>query len=590
MQSQELRERYIRFFLERGHRRIPSAPLLPENDPSVLFTTAGMHPLVPFLLGQPHPQGRRLVNFQRCIRTIDIDEVGDPSHLTFFEMLGNWSLGDYGKAESLAWSYEFLTRELNIDPARLAVTMFAGDQDAPRDETAADVWRSLGLPPERIHYLPKSDNWWGPVGATGPCGPDSEIFYDTGRPDHPGCGPGCACGKWFEIWNNVFLEYDRQPDGSYARLPRPNIDTGMGVERTLVALNGLDDVYYVDTIYPLVQAVERMSGRAYRDDPRPVRIIADHVRAAAFAAADGALPSNVEAGYVVRRLIRRAVRVGRQLGIRENFTAALSELAFDLFAGVYPELAGRRAVAVQALDEEETRFKETLERGLRHVWRVIETVRAAGGEQISGDEAFNLFETNGVPLELTAEIAAEAGLGVDQAGFQAAYERHKRLSRERSERRFAGGLAERSPRTTRLHTASHLLQAALRQVLGPGVRQMGSNITEERLRFDFTHPARLEDEQLAAVEALVNRQIARDLSVTMEVLPLQAALEQGALAFFGEKYGDQVNVYTIGDFSKEVCGGPHVTRTGELGRFRILKQEAVGKGVRRIRATLDEDE
>lgn len=590
MQSQELRERYIRFFLERGHRRIPSAPLLPENDPSVLFTTAGMHPLVPFLLGQPHPQGRRLVNFQRCIRTIDIDEVGDPSHLTFFEMLGNWSLGDYGKAESLAWSYEFLTRELNIDPARLAVTVFAGDQDAPRDETAADVWRSLGLPPERIHYLPKSDNWWGPVGATGPCGPDSEIFYDTGRPDHPGCGPGCACGKWFEIWNNVFLEYDRQPDGSYARLPRPNIDTGMGVERTLVALNGLDDVYYVDTIYPLVQAVERMSGRAYRDDPRPVRIIADHVRAAAFAAADGALPSNVEAGYVVRRLIRRAVRVGRQLGIRENFTAALSELAFDLFAGVYPELAGRRAVAVQALDEEETRFKETLERGLRHVWRVIETVRAAGGEQISGDEAFNLFETNGVPLELTAEIAAEAGLGVDQAGFQAAYERHKRLSRERSERRFAGGLAERSPRTTRLHTASHLLQAALRQVLGPGVRQMGSNITEERLRFDFTHPARLEDEQLAAVEALVNRQIARDLSVTMEVLPLQAALEQGALAFFGEKYGDQVNVYTIGDFSKEVCGGPHVTRTGELGRFRILKQEAVGKGVRRIRATLDEDE
>ena len=586
MNANELRQRYIRFFTERGHKPIPSAPLLPENDPTVLFTTAGMHPLVPFLLGEPHPQGRRLVNYQKCIRTNDIEEVGDTSHLTFFEMLGNWSLGDYFKEQSIAWSYAFLTGELGIDPARLAVTVFAGDADAPRDDMVANAWRGLGIRDERIFFLPKADNWWGPVGASGPCGPDTEIFYDTGQPDHPGCRPGCSCGKWFEIWNNVFMEYQKHPDGRYTKLAQANVDTGMGVERALVAINGLDDVYRIETVYPLVEAVERLSGRAYGENPAPFRVIADHVRAATFAIADGAQPSNVEAGYVVRRMLRRAVRTARGLEIRENFTAALSGLVIDLFAGVYPGLAEQREAVAQAMDLEETRFREMLERGRRQVLRAIETVRGEGRQQISGEEAFRLFETNGLPLELTVELAAEAGLGVDEAGFTQAYERHKQESRQASEQHFAGGLSERTLETTRLHTASHLLQAALRRVLGPGVRQMGSNITAERLRFDFSHPSRLTDEELAEVERLVNEQITRGLPVTVEMMTLEQAQERGALAFFGEKYGEQVKVYSIGDFSKEVCGGPHVQSTNELGRFQILKQEAVKQGVRRIRAAL----
>ena len=585
MEAKELRERYLRFFEQRGHKHIPSAPLLPENDPTVLFTTAGMHPLVPFLLGQPHPQGKRLVNVQKCIRTNDIDEVGDTSHLTFFEMLGNWSLGDYFKEDSLTWSYIFLTQELKLDHNRLAVTVFTGDETAPRDEVTAAVWRSLGIPESRIFFLPKSDNWWGPVGESGPCGPDSEIFYDTGRPDHPGCQPGCNCGKWLEIWNNVFMEYQRHPDGRYTKLAQANVDTGMGVERTITVLNGHDDVFTIDTMLPLVQAIEALSGRVYQENPRPFRIIADHVRAATFAVSDGAVPSNVEAGYVVRRLIRRALRTARELGIRENFTAALSGTVFDLLDGVYPGMDGRREAAASALEREETKFKETLERGLKQAEKEI--VRAKDSGQLSGSEAFNLFETYGFPSELTLELAQEHGMQVDQPGFEAAYEAHKQRSRQQSERHFAGGLAEHSLETTRLHTASHLLQAALRQVLGPGVQQMGSNITSERLRFDFSHSTRLSEDQLAEVETLVNQQIANDLPVKMETMPLSRALEEGALAFFGDKYGEQVNVYSIGAFSKEVCGGPHVESTGSIGRFRILKQEAVGQGVRRIRAVVE---
>ena len=589
MKANELRERYIRFFTERGHRQIPSAPLLPENDPSVLFTTAGMHPLVPFLLGEPHPLGRRLVNVQKCIRTNDIDEVGDASHLTFFEMLGNWSLGDYFKEESLAWSCEFLTRELGIDPARLAVTVFAGDADFPRDELSAGIWRRLGLPPERIFALPKADNWWGPAGVTGPCGPDSEIFYDTGRPDHAGCGPGCGCGKWIEIWNNVFMEYEQTADGSYRKLKQHNVDTGMGVDRTAVVLQGQDDIFRIDTVWPLVAAVQELTGRDYAENPRPFRVISDHVRAATFAVADGALPSNVEAGYVVRRMLRRAVRYARELGVRDNFCAALSATVIELFAGVYPELVERQTVVAEVFEREETRFKATLERGLRQYARVATRVAAqvppAG--QISGPEAFDLFETYGFPLPLTVELAQEQGLAVDQAGFEAAYQQHRQRSRQASADKFKGGLADHADQTTRLHTATHLLHQALRQVLGPGVRQMGSNITAERLRFDFSHPERLSDEQLAEVERLVNTHIERDLPVSMAVMPREEALASGALAFFGEKYGEQVKVYTIGDFSKEVCGGPHVTHTGELGRFKITKQEPVGQGVRRIRAVLE---
>jgi len=588
MKAHELRQSYQQFFEARQHRRIPSAPLTPENDPSVLFTTAGMHPLVPFLLGEPHPLGRRLVNVQRCIRTNDIDQVGDVTHLTFFEMLGNWSLGDYFKAESLTWSDEFLTQGLGIDPARLAVTVFAGDDDAPADEESAGIWRGLGLPPERIFFLPKTDNWWGPAGATGPCGPDSEIFYDTGRPDHPGCRPGCACGKWFEIWNNVFMAYNKTPSGRYERLPQRNVDTGMGVERTLAALNGLDDVFLGETIYPVVQRLEQMSGKRYATAPRPFRIIADHLRAATMAIADGVQPSNVEAGYIVRRLIRRAVRYGRTLGLPDPFCAPLSETVIDLLEDTYPHLRSQQAQIAAALGREEAKFKQTLERGLRQYERLAKSLPAQGRSQISAAEAFNLYETFGFPLALTVELAQEQGLTVDTPGFERRFAEHQALSRRGGAQKFKGGLADHAEQTTRLHTATHLLHQALRLTLGPEVRQMGSNITAERLRFDFSYPEGLSEAQIEAATQMVNAQIQADLPVSMTIMTLDEAVKSGAMAFFGEKYGEQVKVYTIGSFSKEVCGGPHVTRTGELGRLRIVKQEAVGQGIRRIRAVLED--
>ncbi len=587
MNSREIREGYLRFFEQRGHQRIPSARLLPENDPSVLFTTAGMHPLVPFLLGEPHPLGRRLTSVQKCIRTNDIDEVGDPSHLTFFEMLGNWSLGDYFKEDSLAWSFEYLTAVLGIHAERLAVTVFAGDSNAPRDEAAASIWRRLGISTERIYYLPKADNWWGPAGATGPCGPDSEIFFDTGRPDHPGCGPGCACGKWFEIWNNVFMEYHLDDTGQFQRLRQRNVDTGLGLERTLAVLQGLDDIFHIDTLWPLVESVERLSGRSYADQPQPFRIIVDHLRASTFAIGDGALPSNTEAGYVVRRMIRRATRFGRELGIHENFLGALSAVVVDLFGFIYPELDRERETIASAIDQEETKFKRTLERGLRQYQKVsAHLLTQENGPALSGTEAFDLFETYGFPIELTVELAHEQGLTVDQEGFQVCYAAHRQSSRDHLAQKYTGGLADHSEQTTRLHTASHLLQQALRQVLGLHVRQMGSNITAERLRFDFSHPEKPTPEQLAEVEKIVNDQIQANLPVSMEIMPYPAAVEAGALAFFSERYGEQVKVYTIGNFSKEVCVGPHVTHTGKLGRFQIMKEEAVGRGVRRIRAVL----
>lgn len=587
MNSHDLKEKYIQFFEARGHKRIRSAPLLPENDPTVLFTTAGMHPLVPFLLGEPHPLGKRLVDVQKCLRTDDIDEVGDSSHLTFFEMLGNWSLGDYFKQDSLAWSHEFLTQVLGIAPPRLAVTVFGGDADAPRDDESAEIWRRLGLPENRIYFLPKQDNWWGPAGATGPCGPDSEIFYDTGKPDHPGCGPGCPCGKWFEIWNNVFMEFNKLADGTYVKLRQQNVDTGMGVDRTVAVLQGLDDVFRVETLYPLIERVQELSGRRYADNPRPFRIIADHVRASTFAIADGAAPSNVEAGYIVRRLIRRAVRHGRDLGIPRDFCADLSGIVVDLFGEEYPELSTNRQNIAETFQREETKFQGTLERGLREYHKVAERMQNRGEKTIPAAEAFNLFETYGFPLPLTVELAREQDLSVDEPGFERLYEEHKEESRRGSGHKFAGGLADHAGATTRLHTATHLLHQALRLVLGTAVRQMGSNITAERLRFDFSYPDKLTPEQIAEIELIVNAQIASDLPVSVEVMPLDQATRGGALAFFGEKYGDQVKVYSIGAFSKEVCGGPHVAHTGELGKFRIVKQEAVGQGVRRLRAVLE---
>ena len=587
MKVKELRERYQQFFEARGHRRIPSAPLLPENDPTVLFTPAGMQPLVPYLLGEPHPMGRRLVNVQRCIRTGDIDEVGDSSHLTFFEMLGNWSLGDYFKRESLAWSHEFLTQVLGISIDKLAVTVFAGDADAPRDEESAGIWRELGVPQERIYFLPKEDNWWGPVGNTDPCGPDSEIFYDTGRPDHPGCQPGCHCGKWFEIWNNVFMMYNSTATGKLERLQQPNVDTGMGLDRTIASLNQYDDIFMIDTLRPLVDSLEQLSGKHYADDPRLFRIVADHLRAATFAIADGAKPSNVEAGYITRRLVRRAIRYGRELGIQRNFCADFSAAVLSIFADTYPSLEQNRQTIAEELEREETKFKATLERGLREYRKVADRLRRADETLISGEEAFNLYETFGFPLPLTSELAREEGLQVDEARFDALLMEHRELSRRGTGQKFKGGLADHAEQTTRLHTATHLLHAALRQVLGPSVHQMGSNITGERLRFDFSYPNKLSDEQLQQVQQIVNEQIALDLPISCEMMSLDQALGSGALAFFGEKYGDQVKVYTVGGFSKEVCGGPHVSHTGELGRFSIVKQEAVGQGVRRIRGVLE---
>ena len=588
MNADELRERYQQFFEARGHRRMHSAPLLPENDPTVLFTTAGMHPLVPFLLGEPHPLGRRLVDVQKCIRTDDIDEVGDLGHLTFFEMLGNWSLGDYFKQEALAWSFEFLTQVLGLAPERLAVTVFAGDADAPRDDVSAEIWRGLGIPPERIHYLPKKDNWWGPAGATGPCGPDSEMFYDTGRPDHPGCGPGCSCGKWLEIWNDVFMEYNKTADGRYEKLAQRNVDTGMGVERTIAVLQGRDDVFTTEVFRPLIERLEQLSGRRYADGPVPFRVIADHLRAATFAIADGANPSNVQAGYVVRRLLRRAVRYGRDLGIQGSFLAELAGVVVDMFKHVYPELEQHRAHVLDEVEREETKFKATLERALVEYRKVVERAKARGETQISAADAFNLFETYGFPLPFTVELAREQGLTVDEAGFEQKFKEHQDISRQGMDRTFKGGLADHAVETTQLHTATHLLQAALRMVLGPEVQQKGSNITAERLRFDFAYPTKLTPDQVRQVEAIVNTQIARDLPISFQVMPLDQALQSGALAFFGEKYGDQVKVYTVGDFSKEVCGGPHVTHTGELGRFRIAKAESIGRGMQRVKAVLEE--
>jgi len=587
MLARELCESYQQFFEAHGHKRLRSASLLPENDPTVLFTTAGMHPLVPFLLGEPHPLGRRLVNVQKCIRTNDIEEVGDTSHLTFFEMLGNWSLGDYFKRESLAWSYEFLTQVLNLNPARLTVTVFAGDTDAPRDDVSADIWRSLGIPTERIYFLPKQDNWWGPAGATGPCGPDSEIFYDTGKPDHPNCGPGCPCGKWFEIWNNVFMEYNKTADGHYVKLRQRNVDTGMGVDRTAAVLQGCDDVFAVETLRPLIDHIEQLAGRRYSDNLKPFRVIADHVRASTFAIADGASPSNVEVGYVVRRLIRRAVRYGRDVGIRQSFCVGLSNVVVDIFAPAYPELAQNRERIADEIEREEGKFKGTLERGLREYQKVTQRTHDKSASALSATDAFDLFETFGFPLPFTVELAREQGLAVDEAGFEALYKAHQEISRRGMEQKFKGGLADHTEETMCLHTTTHLLHQALRQVLGPTVRQMGSNITSDRLRFDFSHPDKLTLEQIEQVEAIVNEQIAHDLPVSVEVMPSNQALESGALAFFGEKYGDQVKVYSIGSFSKEVCGGPHVTHTGTLGHFKITKQESVGQGIRRVRAILE---
>lgn len=590
--SEFLREKYLGFFAERGHAVIQSASLIPENDPSVLFTTAGMHPLIPYLMGQSHPKGHRLTDVQKCVRTGDIEEVGDDSHLTFFEMLGNWSLGDYFNHQSIKWSYEFLTSKkyLGLDPDRISVTVFAGDDDAPRDEDSAKVWEECGIPKERIYYLPKKHNWWI-AGTTGPCGPDTEIFWDTGKPAcSDRCDPSCDCGKYLEIWNNVFMQFNRQADGTYLPLTQKNVDTGMGLERTVCVLNGFKSVYDIDLFQGAFAKIEELSGKKYNSDPktmRAMRIIADHVRTSTFLLGDpvGVVPSNVDQGYVLRRLIRRAVRMANSLGMPKGSIAEIAKVYIDVYKDVYPELTQNHDKIIDELNKEEDKFSKTLVAGEKEFTKVISHIQ---GNVVPGGTAFKLYDTFGFPIEMTEELAAENGYTVDVEGFKQKFAEHQAKSHAGSEQRFKGGMAEGGGiETTYLHTATHLLQAALRKVLGDEVKQKGSNITPERLRFDFSFSRPMTAEEIAETQRLVNDAIQRDLPITCEEMPVEEARKTGAIGLFGDKYGEVVKVYTMGDFSKEICGGPHAEHTGQLGHFVIQKEQSSSSGVRRIKAILE---
>jgi alanyl-tRNA synthetase len=590
-----LRRKYIDFFKSKGHTEISGKSLIPENDPTVLFTTAGMHPLVPYLLGEAHPAGKRLTDYQKCIRTGDIDEVGDDAHLTFFEMLGNWSLGDYFKDESIAFSWEFLTSPdwLALDPAMISVTAFAGDDNAPRDEVSAAAWKRMGLPDDRIAWLGADDNWWK-VGPTGPCGADTEIFYWVGEGLPPaGSNKGSDPKRWMEIWNNVFMEFNRVDEKTLVKLPAQNVDTGMGLERTVCILQGKKSVYDTEAFTPIIAALEKLCGKAYGSGQfeldKSFRIVADHVRTATFILGDpkAVLPSNVGAGYVLRRIIRRAVRHGRKLGIEGSFLSILAESVVESYSGPYPELVENRARIVEELRLEEEKFLETLKTGEHEFEKMLPNLLRNPQKIMSGRLAFKLYDTYGFPIELTEELAAEGGLKVNREEFDEAYKKHQELSRAGSEQVFKGGLADHSEISTKYHTATHLLHKALKAVLGDHVAQKGSNITAERMRFDFSHPSPMTKEELAEVERIVNEQIARDLPVTMAMMSLDEAKASGAIALFGEKYESVVKVYTIGDFSKEVCGGPHVANTGALGKFRIQKEQSSSAGVRRIYGVLE---
>ena len=592
--SQYLREKYLGFFKERGHAVIKSASLIPENDPSVLFTTAGMHPLIPYLLGQKHPNGNRLTDVQKCVRTGDIEEVGDDSHLTFFEMLGNWSLGDYFNEQSIKWSYEFLTSKdyLGLDVNRLSVTVFAGDEDAARDTSSAKVWEECGIPKERIFYLPKKNNWWI-AGTTGPCGPDTEIFWDTGKPacsDH--CDPSCDCGKYLEIWNNVFMQFNRQADGTYLPLSQKNVDTGMGLERTVCVLNGLKSVYDIDLFQDALAKICELSGKTYGSDDvttKAMRVIADHVRTATFLLGDpvGVTPSNVDQGYVLRRLIRRAVRKANSINMPKGSIAEIAKVYINVYRDAYPELTDNAAKIVDELNKEEDKFTKTLVAGEKEFFKVISHIPT---KTVPGGTAFKLYDTFGFPVEMTVELAAENGYTVDVEGFKQKFAEHQAKSHAGSEQRFKGGMAEGGGiETTYLHTATHLLQAALRRVLGDEVKQKGSNITPERLRFDFSFSRPMTADEISETERLVNDAIARKLPVTCEEMPIEDARKTGAIGLFGDRYGEVVKVYTMGDFSKEICGGPHAENTGDLGRFVITKEQSSSAGVRRIKAELRKD-
>ena len=593
--SNELRKLYLEFFKSKGHAVIPSASLIPENDPTVLFTTAGMHPLVPYLLGEKHPAGTRLTDVQKCVRTGDIDEVGDASHCTFFEMLGNWSLGDYFKKEAIAWSFEFLTGEqwLGIPKEKLYFTCFAGDENAPRDEESFGYWREQGVAEDHIFFLPKEHNWWGPAGVTGPCGPDTEMFIDTGKPAcGPDCSPACSCGKYLEIWNDVFMQYNKKEDGTFEPLAHKNVDTGMGLDRTICILQGKKSVYDTDVFGGILAKIAELSGKEYGSDEQTTkafRIVADHIRCATFMLGDekGITPSNTDQGYILRRLIRRAIRFAGRLGIEEGKLYLIAEQVISQYGEVYPELQANRERILSELNLEEERFQKTIKQGMKEFEKLATYLKEP---VIPGKSAFRLYDTFGFPIEFTEELAAERGFQVDREGYEAAFKKHQELSHAGAEQRFQGGLADTGIQTARLHTATHLLLAGLKKILSPDIQQRGSNITAERLRFDFNFPRPVTTEELAQVEAFVNQAISEDVPVVCQEMSVDQAKQEGATGIFESKYGDVVKVYTVEGWSKEICGGPHASHTGELGHFKIKKEQSSSAGVRRIKAVLEGQE
>ena len=648
--SAQLREMFQSFMESKGHCRIQSASIIPENDPTVLFTTAGMHPLVPYLMGTPHPAGTRLTDVQKCIRTGDIDEVGDASHLTFFEMLGNWSLGDYFKKEAISWSWEFLTSPdyLGLDKDKLAFSVFAGDEDCPRDEEAHDIWRSLGVAEDHIFYLPKENNWWGPAGQTGPCGPDTEMFIIRDKaPCGPNCSPACDCGRYLEIWNDVFMQYNKQKDGTFIPMAKKNVDTGMGLERTICVLTGKKTVYETDAFTGILAKIAELSGKEYGADEettKAFRIVADHMRTSTFILGDdrGVSPSNTDQGYILRRLIRRAVRYGISLGMADGFTAEIAQVIINQYKEVYPELERNSAFVLEQLKLEEGRFARTLKQGEKEFEKVynnavntkalLESILNAGDkvacaqenaktkklrpspdmmpiieaanagdeaalvaalnarmaslDTLDGRSAFKLYDTFGFPIEMTIELAAEKGLKVDEADFAERFKKHQELSHQGAEQKFKGGLADHSEQTAKLHTATHLLHSALRKVLGDEVAQKGSNITAERLRFDFSFGRKMTKEEIEEVEKLVNIAIDAKVPVVCEEMTVPEAKEKGAIGLFENKYGEKVRTYKMGEYSFEICGGPHAENTGDLGSFKIQKEESSSAGVRRIKAVI----
>jgi alanyl-tRNA synthetase len=583
MKSQELRQKFIDYFLDRDHAAISSYPLVPENDPSVLFTTAGMHPLVPYLLGEKHPLGKRIVDVQKCLRTDDIEEIGDNSHLTFFEMLGYWSLGDYFKKESIKFTFNFYIEVLGFNKDDISVSVFAGDKDADFDQESFDVWKNeIGIPENRIYKYDKKENWWGPVGDTGPCGPCSEMFIDTGIDAcGPNCDPSCNCDKFVEISNNVFMEFFKKADGSFEKLSQKNVDVGLGLERLIMFAQGKNSVFETDLFENIISKIKSLSTN---ENEVSIKIIADHLRAATFILAEKLEPSNVERGYILRRLIRRSIRHGKILGISGAFTSLVAKEVIETMKDIYPEVKTNEAFVLEQLDKEEEKFEKTLERGML---KLEEILKSSNDNIVTGKEAFDLFQTYGFPIEMTEELATEKGFKVDRKEFDQEYKAHQDLSRKGAEQKFKGGLADNEEETIKLHTAAHLLHEALRQVLGAHVKQAGANINAERLRFDFTHPQKMTPEEIKEVECLVNEKIKIDIPISCKEMPLSEAKKSGAMGIFDSKYEEKVKVYTIGDYSKEICGGPHVESTGELGVFKIKKEESSSAGVRRIKAILE---